>query len=168
MLAGLLRPLVDQDLAMVFYDMTTIRAKGLSQQDDDTRKFGMSKEGMVARQIMLGMVQTVDGLPRYHEVFDGDTDELTTIKPTIEKIVKRFPAKRVIAVADRGLLSTDNLTDLQTFSLPGGRTLEFIWQFQGGAIVTSWTSLAPFQATQCIDAKQEVLGEAVWNNLSRP
>ena len=32
-LAGLLRPLVDQDLAVVFYDMTTIRAAGLSDQD---------------------------------------------------------------------------------------------------------------------------------------
>jgi hypothetical protein len=104
-LASLLRPLVDQDLAVVFYDMTTIRAEGLSQQDDDLRKFGMSKEGLVARQVMLGVVQTADGLPLYHEVFDGNTAEVTTIKPIIEKIVQRFPVKRVIAVADRGLLS---------------------------------------------------------------
>ncbi len=34
-MAALLRPLVDQDLAMVFYDMTTIRAGGLSEQDGD-------------------------------------------------------------------------------------------------------------------------------------
>ena len=40
--AGLLRPLVDQDLSVVFYDMTTIRAAGLSEQDQDIRKFGMS------------------------------------------------------------------------------------------------------------------------------
>ena len=31
--AGLLRPLVDQDLSTVFYDLTTIRAAGLSEQD---------------------------------------------------------------------------------------------------------------------------------------
>ena len=31
--AGWLRPLVDQDLSVVFYDMTTIRAAGLSEQD---------------------------------------------------------------------------------------------------------------------------------------
>jgi len=54
----LLRPLVDQDLAVVFYDMTTIRAAGLSEQEDDVRQFGMSKEGVVARQVMLGVVQT--------------------------------------------------------------------------------------------------------------
>ena len=90
-MSGLLRPLVDQDLAMVFYDMTTIRAAGLSQQEDDVRHFGMSKEGVVARQVMLGVVQTAEGLPLYHEVFDGNTAEVTTLKGVIEKIVSRFP-----------------------------------------------------------------------------
>ena len=81
-LASLLRPLVDQDLAVVFYDMTTIRAAGLSQQDGDVRQFGMSKEGVIARQFMLGVVQTAEGLPLYHEVFDGNTAEVNTLKPT--------------------------------------------------------------------------------------
>ena len=70
-LAGLLRPLVDQDLAVVFYDMATIRAAGLSDQDGDVRQFGLSKEGLIARQVMLSVVQTDDSLPLYHEVFDG-------------------------------------------------------------------------------------------------
>jgi hypothetical protein len=131
-LAGLLRPLVDQDLAVVFYDMTTIRAAGLSAQDGDLRHFGRSKEGVIARQIMLGVVQTADGLPLYHEVFDGNTAEVNTLKPTIEKIVKRFPVKRVIAVADRGLLSSDNLEELKTITLPGGGKLEFILAVPGG------------------------------------
>lgn len=164
-LASLLRPLVDQDLAVVFYDMTTIRAEGLSQQDDDIRKFGMSKEGMVARQVMLGVVQTADGLPLYHEVFDGNTAEVTTIKPIIEKIVQRFPVKRVIAVADRGLLSTDNLADLQAITLPGGGTLEFILAVPGRRYGDFVDLLTPFQEAQCVDAKQEVLGETVWNKL---
>ena len=66
--ARLLRPLLDQDLAVVFYDMTTIRAEGLSQQPGDVRQFGMAKEGLVARQFMLGIVQTAEGIPLYHEV----------------------------------------------------------------------------------------------------
>ena len=119
-LASLLRPMIDQDLAVVFYDMTTIRAAGLSEQTGDLRQFGLSKEGPIARQVMLGVVQTADGLPLYHEVFDGNTAEVQTLKPTLEKIVKRFPIKRVIAVADRGLLSIDNLAELQAIVLPGG------------------------------------------------
>lgn len=59
MCTNLLRPLVDQDLAVVFYDMTTIRAEGLSQQEGDVRHFGMSKEGAIARQVSnSGATQT--------------------------------------------------------------------------------------------------------------
>ncbi len=64
-IAGLLRPLIDDELSVVFYDLTTIRAAGLSQQDADVRHFGMSKEGVIARQFMLGVVQTdLAPLPR--------------------------------------------------------------------------------------------------------
>ena len=37
--------LIDEDLSVVFYDLTTIRAEGLSEQDGDVRRHGMSKEG---------------------------------------------------------------------------------------------------------------------------
>jgi transposase len=164
-MASLLRPLVDQDLAVVFYDMTTIRAAGLSEQDGDVRHFGMSKEGGVARQVMLGVVQTAEGLPLYHEVFDGNTAEVTTLKSVIEKIVKRFPVKRIIAVADRGLLSTDNLADLQSITLPGGRVLEFILAVPGRRYGDFVELLEPFHSAQCVPAKQEVLGETTWNKL---
>ena len=164
-MASLLRPLVDQDLAIVFYDMTTIRAAGLSEQDGDLRHYGMSKEGVIARQVMLGVVQTADGLPLYHEVFDGNTAEVTTIKGVIEKIVARFPIKRVIAVADRGLLSTDNLANLQEIVLPSGNKLEFILAVPGRRYGDFVELLEPFHSEQCVPAKEEVLGEVLWNNL---
>jgi transposase len=164
-MAALLRPLVDQDLAVVFYDMTTIRTAGLSAQEDDVRKFGMSKEGTVARQVMLGVVQTAEGLPLHHEVFDGNTAEVTTLKGVIQRIVKQFPIKRVIAVADRGLLSTDNLADLQTITLPGGGVLEFILAVPGRRYGDFVELLEPIHAQQCAKAEREVLGEIAWNKL---
>ena len=164
-MASLLRPLVDQDLAMVFYDMTTIRAAGLSEQEGDLRHYGMAKVGVVERQVMLGVVQTSEGLPLYHEVFDGNTGEVTTIKGVIEKIVARFPIKRVIAVADRGLLSTENLADLQGIVLPGGNKLEFILAVPGRRYGDFVELLEPFHTEQCLPAKEEILGETVWNKL---
>ena len=164
-MASLLRPMVDQDLAMVFYDMTTIRAAGLSEQERDLRHYGMSKEGVVARQVMLGVVQTAEGLPLYHEVFEGNTAEVTTIKGVIEKIVARFPIKRVIAVADRGLLSTENLADLQEIVLPGGNKLEFILAVPGRRYGDFVELLEPFHTEQCLPAKKEILGEVAWNKL---
>jgi len=164
-LSGLLRPLLDQELSVVFYDMTTIRAEGLSQQEGDVRKFGMAKEGIVARQFMLGVVQTADGIPLYHEVFDGNTAEVTTLKPTIEKVVKHFPIKRVIAVADRGLLSTDNLAELQEIELPGGGKLEFILAVPGRRYGDFVDLLTPFHQAHCQNATKETLGEVEWNGL---
>ena len=164
-MASLLRPLVDQDLAMVFYDMTTIRAAGLSEQEGDLRHYGMAKEGVIARQVMLGVVQTSEGLPLYHEVFEGNTAEVTTIKGVIEKIVARFPIKRVIAVADRGLLSTENLADLQEIVLPGGNKLEFILAVPGRRYGDFVDLLEPFHTAQCLPAKEEILGEVQWDKL---
>lgn len=163
-IAGMLRPLVDQDLAVVFYDMTTIRTEGLSEQVGDVRQYGMSKEGLIARQVMLGVVQTADGLPLYHEIFDGNTGEVGTLKPIIDKIVQRYPVKRIIAVADRGLLSIDNLADLQAMKLPSGQPLEFILAVPGRRYSEFVDLLAPLQA-QCADAQQEVLNELSWNAL---
>ena len=164
-LSALLRPLVDQDLAVVFYDMTTIRAEGLSQQDGEVRHFGMSKDGLVVRQVMLGVVQTAEGLPLYHEVFEGNTAEVTTLKAVIERVLARFPIRRVIAVADRGLLSIDNLAELQALRLPSGGKLEFILAVPGRRYAEFVERLQPFHATQCIQAKDEVLGEVTWNGL---
>lgn len=161
----LLRPLLDQELAVVFYDMTTIRAEGLSQQDNDVRQFGMAKEGGGARQFMLGIVQTAEGIPLYHEVFDGNTAEVTTLKPTIEKVIQRFPIQRVIAVADRGLLSTDNLAQLQAIKLPSGKTLDFILAVPGRRYIDFIELLTPFQQTCCVNATQEVTGELTWQDL---
>lgn len=163
-LASLLRPLVDQDLAVVFYDMTTIGTAGLSEQEGELRQFGKSKEGPIARQVMLGVVQTAEGLPLYHEVFDGNTAEVRTLRPTIEKIVQRFPVKRVIAVADRGLLSVDQLEELQTITLPGGSALEFILAVPGRRYAEFVELLEPLQRG-FVSATEEVLGETRWNGL---
>ena len=130
--AHLLRPLIDDELSLVFYDLTTIRSEGLSVQDGDVRHFGMSKEGMVARQFMLGVVQTADGMPIYHEVFDGNTAEAPTMLPTVRKVLARYRhIRRLVMVADRGLLSIDNLSELSAITLPSGQPLEFILAVPG-------------------------------------
>jgi transposase len=172
-IAKLLRPLVDQDLSVAFYDMTTIRAEGLATVDDDVRKFGMAKEGLIARQFMLGVVQTSEGLPIYHEVFDGNTAETKTLLPILKKVMDRFPnLRRLILVADRGLLSLDNLEALQAIRLrpdigqdPNkGQALEFIIAVPGRRYHEFADLLEPLQA-QCAMATTEITGEVNWNGL---
>lgn len=165
-IAGLLRPLIDQDLSVVFYDMTTIRSEGLSELPDDVRQQGMAKEGLIARQFMLGLVQTADGLPIYHEVFDGNTGETKTLLPTLTKVLERFPAiKRLILVADRGLLSLDNLEALQATRLASGQPLEFIIAVPGRRYSEFAELLQSFHTDPCLPAKTEVIGELAWEEL---
>ena len=51
-LSGLLRPLIDQELSIVFYDLTTIRAEGRTELEGEVRQFGLSREGGIVRQVM--------------------------------------------------------------------------------------------------------------------
>lgn len=164
-LADAVRPLVNEDLSVVFYDMTTIRAEGLSQPDGDVRRFGMSKEGGVARQFMLGLVQTAEGVPLYHEVFEGNTAEVGTLKQSLRKVLERFPVKRVIAVADRGLLSLDNLTDLQSIALPGGRALEFILAVPGRRYGEFAELLESVNQAAAQSEAPEIVQELSWQGL---
>ena len=164
-LANLLRPLIDQELSVVFYDMTTIRTEGTSDQDGDVRQFGMAKEGLIARQVMLGVVQTGDGLPIYHEVFAGNTAESPTLLPTLTVVLGRFPSiRRVVLVADRGLLSLDNLDALSDIRLESGEPLEFVLAVPGRRYREFADLMNEFQA-QCVKAEQEIVGELPWREL---
>ncbi len=126
-LARQIRPLVDQDLAVVFYDLTTVRIHGEAKVQEDIRAFGMNKEtGGIARQFVLGVVQTADGLPLMHTVHPGNVGETKTLQGMLQKVLTRFPVQRVILVADRGLLSLDNIGELSALADQGGRKLEFI------------------------------------------
>ena len=126
-LARQIRPLVDRDLAIVFYDLTTVRIHGEGAVADDIRAFGMNKEmGGIARQFVLGVVQTADGLPLMHTVHPGNVAETKTLQSMLKTVLQRFPVQRVILVADRGLLSLDNIEELTSLADQGGRRLEFI------------------------------------------
>ena len=163
--AGLLRPLIDTELSVVFYDLTTIRTEGLSEQDGDVRRFGMSKEGLIARQFMLGVVQTADGMPIYHEVFAGNTAEAPTLKPTLEKVLARYPhIRRLIVVADRGLLSLDNIEELGRLKLPDAQPLEFILAVPGRRYGEFTEILEGFQA-KATATQSETIDEARWQGM---
>ena len=160
--AHLLRPLIDDELSLVFYDLTTIRSEGLSVQDGDVRHFGMSKEGMVTRQFMLGVVQTADGMPIYHEVFDGNTAEAPTMLPTVRKVLARYRhIRRLVMVADRGLLSIDNLSELSVITLPSGQSLEFILAVPGRRYGEFADLLQPIHDAACA-VGTETTAESKW------
>ena len=163
-LADMIRPLVDRELSIVFYDMRTITVAGESSMDDDLRQFGLSKDGGIRRQVMLGVVQTADGIPLYHEVFEGNTGEVGTLLPIIRKIIDRYPVERVVMMADRGLLSLYNLDELKSVVLPSGNPLEFILAVPGRRY-SDFAGILDTLAPSFARAQEEVIVETQWQDL---
>lgn len=105
------RPLLDSALSVVFYDLTTVRYCGEESAGDwPLVSKGLSKDtGQVERQFVLGVVQSGCGLPLLHTVAPGNVGESKTVEAMLAHVLKRFPVKQMVLVADRGLLSLDNL-----------------------------------------------------------
>ena len=126
-IAQQLRPMLDQQLSVVFYDLTTVRIHGEGDLPGDVRAYGLNKEtGGIARQFVLGVVQSAEGLPLMHTVHAGNVAETRTLKAMLEAVLQRFAVERVILVADRGLLSLDNVAELAQVAESTQRQLQFI------------------------------------------
>lgn len=161
LVSRLLRPLIDQRLSVVFYDLTTIRAEGLSEQPGELRRFGLAKEGVIARQCLLSVVQTAEGLPISHRVWGGNVAETSTLASAITEVTRNYPVQRIILVADRGLLSVDNLAMLDALKVADG-PLEYIVAVPGRRYAEFVQVLADVQPL-CVAATAEVVGEVPWS-----
>lgn len=103
---------LNNDISIVFYDMTTLYFE--ASDEDDLRKTGFSKDGKHSNpQIFLGLLVGLEGYAIGYDIFEGNIYEGHTLIPTIEKICKKFDLSKPIVVADAGLLSTDNIKVLQ-------------------------------------------------------
>jgi len=97
--------------------------------------------------------------------FDGNQAEGPTLLPTLRKVLQRFPhIRRLIVVADRGLLSLDNLEELGKITLPGQRALEFILAVPGRRYGEFTDVLQAIQA-KAGAAQQELIDETRWQGL---
>jgi len=118
--------LIDDDFSVVFYGLTTIRSEALSLRGW-CEALQHVQTGFGRPAASLSGVQTADGMPICHEVFDGNTTEAPTMLPTVRKAWQRYPhIRRLVMVAHRGSLSINSLTDLAAIPLPSGQPLEFI------------------------------------------
>lgn len=101
-----------KNIAVVFYDMTTLYFE--SEDEDDLRKIGFSKDGKFQNpQIMLGLLVGQNGYPIGYDIFEGNTFEGHTLIPILKKIQEKYKFEKPIVIADAGLLSKDNIKKLK-------------------------------------------------------
>jgi transposase len=137
---------LDRNLTVVFRDLTAVRIHGEGEVEKDLRAYGMNKKtGGIARQFVMGVVQTAGGLPLMPSVHPGNVAETKTLPAMPTTALQRFPVERVILVADHGLLSPDNIGTLTALAQEGGRRLKFILAVPArrfGDLVETFRSLA--------------------------
>ena len=101
------------EISILFYDVTTLYFE--IEREDELRKTGFSKEGRHQNpQIVLGLLVSIDGYPLAYEIFDGKKFEGHTMLPIIEAFKTKYKIQKIVIIADSGLLSADNISQLQS------------------------------------------------------
>ena len=97
-------------LDVVFYDVTTLYFESYDETEGKLRQKGYSKDGKANKtQVVLGLL--VDKLrnPIAYRLYPGNTYEGHTLIDALRTLTAEFPVDKVFFVADRGMLSKDNI-----------------------------------------------------------
>lgn len=88
---------------LLLYDITSSYLEG---RHCPLAAHGYSRDGKPGKmQIVFGLLTTAEGCPVAVEVFAGNTADPATLASAVQKARERFGLKRVVWVADRGLLT---------------------------------------------------------------
>ncbi len=100
------------DLDLVFFDTTSIYFEGAG--GETLGQYGNSKDHRPDRkQMVVGALLDGEGHPVCCELWPGNTTDVTTLVPIVERLRKRFAIGTVCIVADRGMISQDTLEALE-------------------------------------------------------
>ena len=91
---------------ILYYDCTNYYFE--IEQDDDFRKYGKSKENRPNPIVTMGLFMDADGIPLAFDVFPGNRNEQTTLKPLETKVIRDFACSEFIFCSDAGLGSRAN------------------------------------------------------------
>jgi hypothetical protein len=99
-------------LRLVFLDTTSIYFEGHGGESIGQR--GYSKDHRPdLKQMVVAMVLDDDARPVCCELLPGNTADIKTLIPIIDRLRKRFGISQVCVVADRGMISKQTLADLR-------------------------------------------------------
>jgi hypothetical protein len=111
------------DLDLVFFDTTSIYFEGEGGETLGER--GNSKDSRPdLKQMVVGAVLDAEGRPILCELWPGNTTDVKTLVPIVERLSVRFGIGRVCVVADRGMISDETIAQLderQWFYILGAR-----------------------------------------------
>ena len=96
-----------RDTRLMYFDVTNFHFE--IDQTDDLRKRGKEKNHRPDPIVQMALAMDADGIPLYYKLFPGNTHDSKTFVPVFKDVCVRFAPGRVIAVADMGCTSSDNI-----------------------------------------------------------
>ena len=107
------------ELSVVFMDTTSLSFQGRGGEELGRR--GHSKDYRPdLQQMIVGLVMDQDGRPLCSELWPGNTADVTTLLPVVDRLRARFGVGRICVVADRGMISAETIAALEE------RQLEYV------------------------------------------
>lgn len=91
---------------VLYYDCTNYYFE--IEREDELRRYGKSKEHRPNPIVTMGLFMDADGIPLAFDIFPGNQNEQTTLKPLESKLIKDFGCSEFIFCSDAGLGSRAN------------------------------------------------------------
>ena len=100
------------DLDVVFFDTTSIYFEG--EGGETLGRRGNSKDHRPdLKQMVVGVILDGEGRPVCCEMWPGNTTDVKTLIPIVERLRERFRIGTVCVVADRGMISASTIKTLE-------------------------------------------------------
>jgi transposase len=99
-------------LHLVFFDTTSLYFYGAG--GDTLGRHGYSRDHRPdLKQMVVGMVLDDEGRPICTELWPGNTTDVTTLIPIVDRLKQTFHVDEVCVVADRGMISAQTIAELE-------------------------------------------------------
>ena len=100
------------ELDIVFFDTTSLYFEG--EGGETLGQYGHSKDHRPdLHQLVVGAVLDGEGRPICCELWPGNTADVTTLIPVVDRLRQRFRIRKACIVADRGMICQETLEELE-------------------------------------------------------
>mgnify|MGYP000996430454 CR=1 FL=1 len=96
-----------RDTKLMYFDVTNFHFE--IDETDNLRKRGKEKNNRPDPIVQMALAMDADGIPLYYKLFPGNTNDSKTFIPVFKDVCVKFNPGRIIAVADMGCTSSNNI-----------------------------------------------------------
>ena len=95
---------IERKKHILYYDCTNFYFE--TEEEDEFRKYGISKEHRPNPIVQMGLFMDADGIPLAFSMFPGNQNEQPSLAPLEKKVISDFGIDKLVVCTDSGLSST--------------------------------------------------------------